>query len=203
MNAPEDKNISPRPPERDNGASARLTALADRPIGTVILVVLALLEATVFPGPTEAMLIALTLGRRQRVIWYASVATLASVVGAVGGYFLGATVFADVVEPLLRSYGLSRYMDAVGRLYAGNMLLALSTSGYTPVPYMLYTSMAGAAQLPFVPFIVGSFLGRALKYVPIAVLTYILGPRVHWALRRYGPLAAVLIGGGLLVYFLL
>ena len=183
------------------GLTHRLTALADHPAGVLLLVVLALLEATVFPGPTEAMLIALTLGRRERVLWFAAVATVASVVGGVIGYYLGATLFADLVQPLLTSYGLTRYTDAVARVYAGDPLLALGTSGYTPIPYMLYTAMAGAAGLSLPEFVLGSFIGRALKYAPIAALAYLLGPRVHWALRRYGPVAAAVIVALLVLYF--
>lgn len=177
-------------------------ALAERPIGAVVLVALALLEATIFPGPTEAMLIALTLGRRDRVVWFAGVAVAASVVGGVVGYFLGATVFDDLVRPLLQSYGLTRYIDAVSQAYADNMLLALGTSGYTPIPYMLYTALAGAAHLSLPTFVVGSLLGRALKYLPIAALAYVLGPRVHVVLRRYGTIAAVALVALLLLYFL-
>ena len=186
----------------NRGVAERLIALADRPVGAVILVVLALLEATVFPGPTEAMLVALVLGRRKRVVWFTALATCASVAGGVVGYYLGATLFTDVVRPLLESYGLTRYIDAVGRAYAENMLLALGTSGYTPIPYMLYTAMAGAMHLPLPAFVLGSLLGRALKYVPIAVLAYLLGPRVHRVLRRYGALAVVVIVAVLVVYFM-
>lgn len=180
----------------------RLLTLADRPLGAVILVVLALLEATIFPGPTEAMLVALTLGRRERVVWFAGLATAASVAGGVAGYYLGATLFPDLIRPLLESYGLTKHIDVVARAYADNMLLALGTSGYTPIPYMLYTSMAGGAQLSLPTFVIGSFLGRALKYVPIAILAYLLGPRVHWALRRFGPIAAVVVVALLLLYFM-
>lgn len=169
----------------------------------MILVVLALLEATVFPGPTEAMLVALTVGRRERVVWFAGLATCASVVGGVAGYYLGATLFTDLVRPLLASYGLTQYIDAVGRAYAENMLLALGTSGYTPIPYMLYTAMAGASHLSLPTFVLGSFLGRALKYVPIAALAYLLGPRAQWALRRYGTLAALVVAALLVLYFVL
>lgn len=185
------------------GLVERLTLLADRPLGAAILVLLALLEATVFPGPTEAMLIALILGRRERAVWFAAIATAASVVGGVAGYYLGSALFADVVRPLLDSYGLAQHMNAVARVYSDNMLLALSTSGYTPIPYMLYTSMAGAADLPLGTFVLGSFLGRALKYVPIAVLAYLLGPRVHSVLRRYGAVAAVVVLLLLVLYFVL
>ena len=202
--------VTTHPAQPDEGPPAsagkprladRLAALAERPVGAVVLVLLALLEATVFPGPTEAMLIALTLGRRDRVLWFVALAISASVTGGIAGYFLGATLFDDLVRPLFESYGMMRYVDAVGLAYADNMLLALGTSGYTPIPYMLYTAIAGAAQLPLSTFVVGSLVGRTLKYLPIALLTYAVGPRVNIVLRRYGALVAVILVLLLVLYF--
>lgn len=85
----------------------RLLALAERPAGVGILVLLALLEATVFPGPTEAMLVALTLGCPGRAWRFAAVATAASVVGGFVGYQFGAHLFDDAIRPLLVTYGLA------------------------------------------------------------------------------------------------
>ena len=181
----------------------RILTLADRPMGIVVLVMLALLEATIFPGPTEAMLIALTLGRRKRAWWFAGIATAASAVGGVIGYKLGATFFPEVARPLLEAYGLTPHVEAVQRVYADNMMIALVTSGYTPIPYMLYTIMAGAASLPLVPFIAGSLVGRAIKYFPIAALAYLFGPTVHRLLSRYGRASVLVIVAALLAYLLL
>lgn len=61
----------------------------------------------------------------------------------------------------------------MGRAYADNMLLALDTSDDTPIPYMLYTALA-----------------------------YLLGPREHWALRRYGAIVAVVIIALMALYFI-
>lgn len=205
------ESLPPSPADRDAEAAAatpgpvlaRLLALADRPAGAVVLVVLALLEATVFPGPTEAMLLALTLGRPKRAWWFAAIATAASVVGGIIGYQLGATLFAEVARPALEAYGFTGQVDAVQRVYRDNMLLALVTSGYTPIPYMLYTTMAGASELPLAPFIAGSFVGRALKYVPIAALAYVFGPAVHRVLRRYGRVVAVVAALAIVAWLLL
>ena len=200
----------PMPPDHEGGNDSspgpmlgRLLALADRPAGAVVLVVLALLEATIFPGPTEAMLLALTLGRPRRAWWFAGIATAASVVGGVIGYQLGATLFQEVARPVLATYGFTDQMDAVQRVYRDNMMLALVTSGYTPIPYMLYTTMAGASALPIVQFVVGSLAGRALKYVPIAALAYVFGPAVHRVLQRYGGLAVVVVVLAILAWVLL
>lgn len=181
----------------------RLLTWADRPAGAAVLVVLALLEATVFPGPTEAMLVALTLARPRRAWAFAALATGASVAGGLIGYQLGAVFFESVTRPLLASYGLLDQATAVARVYRENALLALATSGYTPIPYLLYTTMAGASGQPVLPFVLGSLLGRALKYVPIAALAYVFGPAVHRVLRRYGWVAGAVAAAVVLGLLLL
>jgi membrane protein YqaA with SNARE-associated domain len=193
---------SPVPEPRHPDDRDLLERLADHPGGIAALVALAVLEATVFPGPTEAMLIALTLGRRERVALYAGVAVAASLAGGLIGYHLGARMFDDVARPLLDSWGLLVHTDAVARVYRDNYVLALLTSGYTPVPYMLYTMLGGASELPLGPFALASAAGRALKYVPIALLAYLLGPAVHRALRRLGWWVLALLGVGVAVLLL-
>jgi membrane protein YqaA with SNARE-associated domain len=171
----------------------RLIALASGTTGAVLLAVLALLEATVFPGPTEAVLIALVLACRQRVWWYAILATTASVSGGVIAYFLGADLFEGVARPLLASYNMLAEVDTISRIYRDNAFGALAFSGYTPIPYMLYTMMAGAFDLPLPTFIAGSLVGRTLKYFPIAGLAYYFGPAVHRILRRVGWWAVLVV----------
>lgn len=167
---------------------------ADRPAGIAVLVLLALLEATVFPAPTEAMLIALALGRPRRAWWLGALAAAASVAGGLVGYWIGAAFFDDVGRPLLASYGLLPHLDTLAAVYRENTLVVLSTSGYTPIPYMLYPIVGGAFATPLLPFVAGSLVGRTLKYLPLVALAYFLGPRVRQVLDRYaGWVGAALV----------
>jgi membrane protein YqaA with SNARE-associated domain len=146
--------------------------------------VLAVLEACVFPAPTEAAFVALGLARPRRSWWLAGVATGGSLVGAGIGYTLGATAFERLGRPLLESAGLLGRFDAVAALYRDNTVLALLTSGYTPIPYVLYTIAAGASAVPLVPFLAASLAGRGIKYVLLALVTFYAGPAVQAAIRR-------------------
>lgn len=182
---------------------AGVVALVEGPFGLALLIVFALLEATVFPGPTEAMLIGLVLARPERAGIYTVAAVAASVAGGVVGYHLGGALYEGFVRPLFASYGYLAYVDRVSTLYRDNALAALATSGYTPVPYMLYTAMAGAAELPLDTFVGGSLVGRTLKYAPLAVIAYVLGPRVHTLLRRYGTAVMVVVVAALVLWAIL
>ena len=158
--------------------------IAEHPAGAAALFLLAVLEACVFPAPTEALFLALGIGQPRRSWRLAGVATGGSLVGAAVGYTIGAAYFERAGRPLLVWAGLLTEFEAVGALYRGNVLLVLLTSGYTPIPYVLYTIAAGAAAVPLGPFLVGSLVGRGLKYALLSAFTFYAGPAVRAALRR-------------------
>lgn len=172
-----------------------LLGWADRPSGPAALVAMAAAEACLFPAPTRTMFLALGLGRPRRAWGLAALATLGALAGSAVGYVVGAAVFEAVGRPLLAGLGLSGAFARVGAVYRGNVYLALGASGYTPVPWMLYTMAAGALGVPLVPFLVGAAVGRALKFLGLAALLFYLGPSVRAVLDRYlGPALAVVAG---------
>lgn len=180
------KNAPPVAPETAAAPDADGWArhLAAHPAGPAALFVLAVLEACAFPAPTEVLFLALGIGRPRRSWWLAAVATSGSVVGAAVGYGIGALYFERAGRPLVAWAGLLTEFEAVGALYRGNVFLVLLTSGYTPIPYVLYTIAAGAVAVPLAPFLVGSFVGRGLKYALLSAFTFYAGPAVRRAVRR-------------------
>lgn len=176
---------------------------ADHPTGPLVLALMAILEACVFPAPTEAMFIALALGRPRRSWWFAGLASAASVAGGVTGYYLGAALFDEIARPVLSWYGLTDEIGAVARVYRENVFIALATSGYTPIPYMLYTITAGAFGIPLAPFVLGSVVGRGVKYLILGALTFYLGPPVRAFLDRHSGWIVAVLGVGLLLALLL
>jgi membrane protein YqaA with SNARE-associated domain len=175
---------------------------ADHPAGPLVLVLMAILEACVFPAPTEAMFIALALGRPRRSWWFAGLASAASVTGGLMGYYVGAALFDEIARPVLSWYGLTDEMDAVARVYRENVFIALATSGYTPIPYMLYTIAGGAFGIPLVPFVLGSVVGRGIKYLILGALTFYLGPPVRAFLDRHSGWIVAVLGLLLVLAFL-
>ena len=112
-------------------------------------------------------------------------------------------LFEEVARPVLASRGLLGQLDALGALYRGNAFLALASSGYTPIPYMLYTMAAGAFDVPFPTFVAGSLVGRALKYAPLAGLAYFLGPAARRYVERYAGWTAAAMVAIAIVFFVL
>lgn len=173
---------------------AALVASADRPAALGLLTVMAVLEATVFPAPTEVLLVAMALARRERAWMFGVIATLASVGGGMLGYEGGRLLGGAFASPAGGSAGHPPQLAGLAAAYRENAFLALATSGYTPVPYLLYTAVAGAVGVPIPVFVAGSLAGRALKYLPIVGLVYLLGPAATRVLARHAVPLGIGIG---------
>ena len=158
---------------------------ADRPGGTWALFILAVAESSFFPIPPDVLLIALAIGRPKRALWFALVCTAGSVIGGMIGYYIGFSLFEQIGRPVLEFYGATEKFDQVGQLYRDNLVLALGTAGFTPIPYKVFTIAGGAFAVPFVPFVLVSMVSRAMRFFLVAGLIYALGPRVKTFIDRY------------------
>ncbi len=69
---------------------------AYRPSASLALFTLSFAESSFFPIPPDVLLMPLVLGNRKRWLWYASVCSLASVLGAVAGFLIGWLLWAQV-----------------------------------------------------------------------------------------------------------
>lgn len=163
-----------------------------------------MIEGCLFPAPTEALYAALALARPRRAWALAAVAAAGSVLGGMVGWTFGVALFERVGRPVLASYGLLERVDAVAALYRDNAALALVTSGYTPVPYVLYGIVAGSAGIPLGTFVLFSAIGRGIKYAIVGLLASVAGPPIRrWLIRsrrRLGfAVAALLVITAILV----
>lgn len=137
------------------------------------------------------------MGRPRRAAWLTVLTTAASGVGSAAGYLLGFRLFETRGRELLEWYGATDQFAAVGALYEENLVLALVTSGYTPIPYLLYTLAAGAFAVPFLPFLAASVAGRALKYALYGMMAYSLGSVLRRLADRPWFRPAILAAAGL------
>jgi membrane protein YqaA with SNARE-associated domain len=164
---------------------------ADRPGGTWALFLLAVAESSFFPIPPDVLLIALAIGRPKRALWFALVCTAGSVIGGMIGYYIGFSLFEQIGRPVLEFYGAAEKFDQVGQLYRDNLVLALGTAGFTPIPYKVFTIAGGAFAVPFVPFVLVSMVSRALRFFLVAGLIYAVGPRIKVFIDRYFNLLTI------------
>src|SRR5215471_11066724 len=76
------------------------------------LAIVSFVESSFFPIPPDVMLIPMVLSDRQKAWWYATIATIASVLGGLAGYAIGYFAFEAVGKPILAFYGKEHALDS-------------------------------------------------------------------------------------------
>jgi membrane protein YqaA with SNARE-associated domain len=153
-------------------------------------------ESIIFPVPPDVMLIPMSLAQPRKAFGFAALCTVASVLGGLVGYLLGMFAF-ELVEPWLHRLG---YWDAfvqVQALFAIYGFWIVLAAGFTPIPYKVFTIASGVVGMPFLPFVLGSLVGRGGRFFLVAGLIRIGGERMEAQIRRHvewlGWLGVVLV----------
>jgi membrane protein YqaA with SNARE-associated domain len=165
---------------------------AESPYGSTALFVLAFIEASFFIVPPDVLLIALCIGKPRRSLPFAAICTVGSVLGGSFGYLIGHQLYELIGRPIIEFYDAGEAFQRVGELYRANLVLALGTAGFTPIPYKVFTIAAGAFAVPFVPFVIISAVSRAARFFLVAGLIRIFGPQIRDFIDRYFNLLSVL-----------
>ncbi|NDW44088.1 YqaA family protein [Ruegeria sp. PrR005] len=185
----------------------RTMALADHPQAMWALALVAFLESSVFPIPPDLLMIPMILARPSRAWAIALVALVASVLGGLLGYAIGAFFYDSIGAPILQAMGKAEAMEAFNTRFNDFGFWAVLTAGVTPFPYKVITIMSGWTGMPLGTFIATSVLARALRFFLVAALLWKFGAPVRdFIERRLGLVLtvfmALLIGGFLLVRYL-
>ncbi|WP_239025252.1 YqaA family protein [Rhodoligotrophos defluvii] len=160
----------------------RMLVVAEGPRALWALAVVSFTEASFFPIPPDPVLAAIVLSRPQRAWLAAFVCTVASVAGALLGYFIGYLLYDLIGRPIIEFYGIQAAFNAFQanvQEWGGWIILA---KGLTPIPFKLVTIASGVAQLDLVVFVVTCAITRAARFYVVAFL-----------FQRFGPAARQLI----------
>lgn len=141
-------------------------------------------ESSFFPVPPDVMLAPMAMARPKRAMVLALITTLASVVGGILGWFIGAFAL-EAVQPLLVEHGHQPAFQRATAWFADWGFWAILIAGFSPIPYKVFTIAAGALAMSLPGFILASFLGRGLRFFLVAGLMARGGPRMEEALGRW------------------
>jgi membrane protein YqaA with SNARE-associated domain len=168
------------------------------------LFAVAFTESSFFLVPPDVLIIAiLSHGLKESWIRIASISTIGSVLGGLGGYVIGKLFFTYIGAPLVALYGLEGQLEHVGHLFQDNAFLAILVAAFTPIPYKVFTIGAGLFSLNLVTFTVASIIGRGARFFLVAFLSDRFGVKVKEMVVRFDK-QLFFFGVGILVlaYFL-
>ncbi|WP_412505573.1 YqaA family protein [Roseovarius sp. SYSU LYC5161] len=159
-----------------------------------VLAAVSFVESSIFPIPPDVLMVPMILARPHRAWLIATVALVASVLGGLLGYAIGALAFEQVGRPVLESLGKADAMAAFNTRFNDFGFWAVLTAGVTPFPYKVITIMSGWTAMPLATFIATSILARGLRFFLVAALLWRFGAPVRdFIERRLGLVTIVFV----------
>jgi membrane protein YqaA with SNARE-associated domain len=141
-------------------------------------------ESSFFPVPPDVLLAPMCVARPPAWWRLALLTTLASVVGGMFGYLLGA-LFLDLLAPWIERMGYAPAMEQARAWFAEWGFWAVFLAGFSPIPYKAFTLTAGALGMPLLSFVLASLCGRGGRFFLVAWLMSRFGAAFEARLRPF------------------
>lgn len=150
-------------------------SLARHRHATRSLAVVSFAESSFFPIPPDVMLAPMVLAKPERAYFYATVCTIASVLGGLLGYAIG--YFLEPVGiSILAFLGKADTFETSKALFQQHGAWVILIKGLTPIPFKLITITSGIFQFNLALFIALCVITRAGRFFLVA-----------FVLKRWGP----------------
>ena len=177
-----------------------IIAYSSKPTAPWALAIVAFAESSIFPVPPDVLQVPMTLARPDKAWRYALIATIASVLGGLVGYAIGALLYDSVGKFLIELYGYGQKVDQFRAAYAHYGHWVILLKGLTPIPFKLVTITSGFADYSLFWFIVLSVITRGARFFLLAALLHYFGPAAREFIEKrlglvtLGFLAVLVIG---------
>ena len=167
-----------------------LIGFADSEWAVAVLAATAFTESIFFPIPPDALLIGMSLIHPNAALLFAAVTTVSSVAGAVAGRWLG----KRFGRPVLDRFVSSEKVDKVEALFNRYGVWAILIAAITPIPYKVFAITAGVLNMPQMPFIIASLIGRGARMLTVGALIFLFGDAIQGFLEERFELAMIISG---------
>lgn len=185
--------------------------------GAFALFSLAFTEASFFPIPPDVLLIALCLGSRSKSLYFVAICSLGSALGAIFGYSIGYFLwwngpqefsqFANFFFNIIPGFSTEIFFDIKQKYEEWNFWV-IFVSGFTPIPFKVFTISAGAFNINFNLFLIASLIARSARFLIIGGLIWKFGEPIRSFIDKYFNILAflfsfLLVGSFFIIKYLL
>lgn len=179
---------------------ARIIALSESPNAPYALAAVAFAESSIFPIPPDVLLAPMALAQPRKAWRFALICTIASVLGAVVGYGIGALLYDTLGQWLIHLYGYGERMEALKETYAKWGAAVILIKGLTPIPFKLVTIVSGLLGYNFPLFLLLCAITRGARFFLVAGALNFFGDPMRVLLERHfaafiGIMAIIVVAG--------
>ncbi|MBF8269245.1 MAG: DedA family protein [Gammaproteobacteria bacterium] len=143
------------------------------------LFIVSFAESSFFPIIPDVMLVPMILADRKHAFRLAAWCTLASVLGGMLGYAIGAFLYDSAGKWLISLYGYGDKVNEFRIFYAEWGAWVILVKGVSPIPYKVVTILSGFAAYNFSMFVLLSIITRGARFTLWAILLYIYGEPIR------------------------
>ena len=184
-------------------------SLAKKKTSSAWLAVLSFAEASFFPIPPDVLLIPLCLGALRKAVYFATICSVASVLGGLAGYAIGHFAW-DGLQEYFYQYvpGFTKEkFSRIAEWYEEWGWPLVFLAGFSPIPYKIFTIASGVLGMALLPFTLASAVSRSGRFFLVALLISKFGePMKELIDKHFNKLAfafgLILIGGFLVLKLL-
>lgn len=168
------------------------------------LAIFAFVESSFFPIPPHPLLGLMCLAEPKKAIRFALICTVASVLGGLFGYAIGALAYEAVGAWLIGALGLTESFPPAACYLREYDWEVIVVAGTTPVPFKLLTITAGFIEMNLLTFLLASIAGRGLIFMVVGVLFRLFGAPIKAVIDKYlgtvTTIFVVLVIGGFIAF---
>jgi membrane protein YqaA with SNARE-associated domain len=162
-------------------------ALSSTPHALAAMVLVSVVDGSVFPIPPFAVLVPMVLAQPKKWVRYCLVGTLASILGGLIGYGLGALVGTGITEWLhidmnmrVDRFGVS---GTLGELLGRNFWILALLCSVLPTPLKVVAIGSGLVSVPLQNFLLACAIGRTVRFFLVGGVVRFFGPTARKWLR--------------------
>ena len=187
---------------------ARITAWIEAfalSVGGPGLFIIAFLDSSFlsFPEVNDLLIVLMVINHPERMVFYATMATLGSITGCLALYFVGRKGGNALLQKRFKGGTLERASNLM-RKY-GALALIVPALLPPPAPFKIFVLLGGVANIPLKTFILAIGFGRGARYFGEGILAVMYGKQaldyIHENSRTVGMvLGLVALAGGVAYY---
>ena len=151
--------------------------------------------------PLDAILMFFCLQNQRRIFLYVMIASVASTISGLCGYFLGHFLW-DLVGPYIVPHLISASVfKHFAAHYQNYEAWAVFAGAFLPIPLKILSLSAGIFHLGFVPFAGFVFLARFIRFSLVGGAMYFWGEKVKALVDRHFSGLLVILGAKIAIGF--